>query len=123
MTIYSKYLLPIVGSSLLRSESFLFPLCGKFGERTVLIVSFSFSRWGSGEPQVDQIGELSKDDKMDPDAKDGKRTGQILWIRGLTRLQTQVRDRRSRSFRRRLARLGNQYVFAVAVEVFIVKII
>ena len=72
--------------------AFSFPLCGKFGELTVLIVNFSFSRWGSGEPQVDQIGELSKDDKMDPDSKDGKRTGQILWIRGLTRLQTQVRD-------------------------------
>lgn len=31
------------------------------------------------------------EDKFDPDSQDKKRsTGQILWIRGLTRLQTQV---------------------------------
>ena len=53
-------------------------------------ILFSSFRWGSGEPQVDQMRDLSKDPQLDPDAKEGKRTGQILWIRGLTRLQTQV---------------------------------
>ncbi|XP_069165984.1 plasma membrane calcium-transporting ATPase 2 isoform X2 [Procambarus clarkii] len=47
--------------------------------------------WGSGEPQTDPIADFSIEDKLDSDGKDGKRTGQILWIRGLTRLQTQLR--------------------------------
>ncbi|KAF2364516.1 P-type ATPase subfamily IIB [Trinorchestia longiramus] len=46
--------------------------------------------WGSGEPANDPIADLSNDDKSDFDNKDNKRTGQILWIRGLTRLQTQA---------------------------------
>ncbi|MPC18042.1 Plasma membrane calcium-transporting ATPase 3 [Portunus trituberculatus] len=45
--------------------------------------------WGSGEPQTDPIADLTTEDKLDSDGKDSKRTGQILWIRGLTRLQTQ----------------------------------
>lgn len=45
--------------------------------------------WGSGEPATDPIADLGNDDKLDLDNKE-KRTGQILWIRGLTRLQTQV---------------------------------
>ncbi|KAA0199401.1 hypothetical protein HAZT_HAZT007702, partial [Hyalella azteca] len=45
--------------------------------------------WGSGEPASDPIADLNNDDKTDFDNKDNKRTGQILWIRGLTRLQTQ----------------------------------
>ncbi|XP_068239162.1 LOW QUALITY PROTEIN: plasma membrane calcium-transporting ATPase 2-like [Palaemon carinicauda] len=45
--------------------------------------------WGSGEPASDPIGDFSNEDKLDSDGKDSKRTGQILWIRGLTRLQTQ----------------------------------
>lgn len=47
--------------------------------------------WGSGEPASDPIADLGNDDKSDLDNKDNKRTGQILWIRGLTRLQTQIR--------------------------------
>lgn len=47
--------------------------------------------WGSGEPQTDPIADFAIEDKLDSDGKDGKRTGQILWIRGLTRLQTQLR--------------------------------
>ncbi|XP_045116619.1 plasma membrane calcium-transporting ATPase 2-like isoform X3 [Portunus trituberculatus] len=47
--------------------------------------------WGSGEPQTDPIADLTTEDKLDSDGKDSKRTGQILWIRGLTRLQTQLR--------------------------------
>ncbi|KAG0721890.1 Plasma membrane calcium-transporting ATPase 4 [Chionoecetes opilio] len=46
--------------------------------------------WGSGEPATDPIGDLTNDDKLDADGKESKRTGQILWIRGLTRLQTQM---------------------------------
>jgi len=46
--------------------------------------------WGSGMPKGDPITELGNDDFRDMDNKDNKRTGQILWIRGLTRLQTQV---------------------------------
>ncbi|XP_071518787.1 plasma membrane calcium-transporting ATPase 2 isoform X6 [Panulirus ornatus] len=45
--------------------------------------------WGSGEPQTDPIADFNTEDKLDSDGKDSKRTGQILWIRGLTRLQTQ----------------------------------
>ncbi|XP_042239632.1 plasma membrane calcium-transporting ATPase 2-like isoform X6 [Homarus americanus] len=47
--------------------------------------------WGSGEPQTDPMADYNLEDKLDSDGKDGKRTGQILWIRGLTRLQTQIR--------------------------------
>ncbi|XP_071518783.1 plasma membrane calcium-transporting ATPase 2 isoform X3 [Panulirus ornatus] len=47
--------------------------------------------WGSGEPQTDPIADFNTEDKLDSDGKDSKRTGQILWIRGLTRLQTQLR--------------------------------
>ncbi|KAK4321934.1 hypothetical protein Pmani_007286 [Petrolisthes manimaculis] len=47
--------------------------------------------WGSGEPQTVPITDLTTEDKNDSDGKDSKRTGQILWIRGLTRLQTQLR--------------------------------
>ncbi|XP_071518788.1 plasma membrane calcium-transporting ATPase 2 isoform X7 [Panulirus ornatus] len=47
--------------------------------------------WGSGEPQTDPIADFNTEDKLDSDGKDSKRTGQILWIRGLTRLQTQIR--------------------------------
>lgn len=47
-------------------------------------------RYGSGEPINDPIADLASEDKLDSDGKDSKRTGQILWIRGLTRLQTQV---------------------------------
>ncbi|XP_042239798.1 plasma membrane calcium-transporting ATPase 2-like isoform X8 [Homarus americanus] len=46
--------------------------------------------WGSGEPQTDPMADYNLEDKLDSDGKDGKRTGQILWIRGLTRLQTQL---------------------------------
>ncbi|KAK7078894.1 Plasma membrane calcium-transporting ATPase 3 [Halocaridina rubra] len=47
--------------------------------------------WGSGEPATDPIADFANEDKLDSDGKDSKRTGQILWIRGLTRLQTQIR--------------------------------
>ncbi|XP_037784670.1 plasma membrane calcium-transporting ATPase 2-like isoform X3 [Penaeus monodon] len=47
--------------------------------------------YGSGEPINDPIADLASEDKLDSDGKDSKRTGQILWIRGLTRLQTQLR--------------------------------
>lgn len=50
------------------------------------------SSWGRGTPEEIKatVGPLIED-KYDADGHDRKRTtGQILWIRGLTRLQTQV---------------------------------
>ncbi|KAL6433968.1 hypothetical protein ACFW04_005856 [Cataglyphis niger] len=45
--------------------------------------------WGRGQP--DDIGAINLgDEKYDPDSDKKPRAGQILWIRGLTRLQTQV---------------------------------
>lgn len=66
-----------------------------FGEASVkqviwrnMVLMFFKNRWGRGQP--DDIGAINLgDEKFDPDS-DKKRTGQILWIRGLTRLQTQV---------------------------------
>ncbi|CAL4064879.1 unnamed protein product [Meganyctiphanes norvegica] len=46
-------------------------------------------QWGSGEPQEVPIVDDPHNERSDGDGKDSKRTGQILWIRGLTRLQTQ----------------------------------
>ena len=55
--------------------------------RTGLIVFKN--RWGRGQP--DDIGAINLgDEKFDPDSDKKPRAGQILWIRGLTRLQTQV---------------------------------
>ncbi|XP_017791251.1 PREDICTED: plasma membrane calcium-transporting ATPase 3 isoform X3 [Habropoda laboriosa] len=46
--------------------------------------------WGRGQP--DDIGAINLgDEKFDPDSDKMPRSGQILWIRGLTRLQTQIR--------------------------------
>ncbi|XP_033176468.1 plasma membrane calcium-transporting ATPase 3 isoform X6 [Bombus impatiens] len=46
--------------------------------------------WGRGQP--DDIGAINLgDEKFDPDSDKKPRAGQILWIRGLTRLQTQIR--------------------------------
>jgi len=47
-------------------------------------------QWGSGEPQDTPLVDDPHNEKHDEDGKNSKRTGQILWIRGLTRLQTQV---------------------------------
>lgn len=48
--------------------------------------------WGSGTPE-DIAANVSLVDEVSsgPEIKETKRTGQILWIRGLTRLQTQIR--------------------------------
>ncbi|XP_012275645.1 plasma membrane calcium-transporting ATPase 2 isoform X5 [Orussus abietinus] len=48
--------------------------------------------WGRGQP--DDIGAINLgDEKFDPDSDKKPRAGQILWIRGLTRLQTQTSNR------------------------------
>uniref|UniRef100_A0A646QFN5 Calcium-transporting ATPase n=1 Tax=Hemiscolopendra marginata TaxID=943146 RepID=A0A646QFN5_9MYRI len=47
--------------------------------------------WGSGTPEDLAANVSLGDDATGADAKETKRTGQILWIRGLTRLQTQIR--------------------------------
>lgn len=50
---------------------------------------FFKNRWGRGQPE--DIGAMNLgDEKFDPDSDKKPRAGQILWIRGLTRLQTQV---------------------------------
>lgn len=46
--------------------------------------------WGRGQPEPDTI-QPGPDYDGDLDKK--PRAGQILWIRGLTRLQTQVRTK------------------------------
>ncbi|XP_029665731.1 plasma membrane calcium-transporting ATPase 2 isoform X2 [Formica exsecta] len=48
--------------------------------------------WGRGQP--DDIGAMNLgDENFDPDSDKKPRAGQILWIRGLTRLQTQTSNR------------------------------
>lgn len=48
--------------------------------------------WGSGAPEeMNATGSLVEDGSSGSLSQDVKRTGQILWIRGLTRLQTQIR--------------------------------
>jgi hypothetical protein len=51
-------------------------------------------RWGRGHPEEYTEAITLGEEKFDPDSQEGKkpRAGQILWIRGLTRLQTQVGD-------------------------------
>ncbi|XP_075751418.1 plasma membrane calcium-transporting ATPase 3 isoform X12 [Rhipicephalus microplus] len=47
--------------------------------------------WGSGAPEeMNATASLVEDGSSGSLSQDVKRTGQILWIRGLTRLQTQV---------------------------------
>ncbi|XP_011298574.1 plasma membrane calcium-transporting ATPase 2 isoform X2 [Fopius arisanus] len=46
--------------------------------------------WGRGQPDDIHAIHLG-DEKYDPDSDKKPRAGQILWIRGLTRLQTQLR--------------------------------
>jgi len=48
--------------------------------------------WGSGAPEqmLGENGSLNDNGSTSSLSQDVKRTGQILWIRGLTRLQTQV---------------------------------
>ncbi|XP_065219562.1 plasma membrane calcium-transporting ATPase 2 isoform X3 [Planococcus citri] len=47
--------------------------------------------WGRGHPEQYTEAIALGEDKFDPDADKKPRAGQILWIRGLTRLQTQLR--------------------------------
>ncbi|XP_065297276.1 plasma membrane calcium-transporting ATPase 2 isoform X4 [Dermacentor albipictus] len=48
--------------------------------------------WGSGAPEeMNATASLVEDGSSGSLSQDVKRTGQILWIRGLTRLQTQLR--------------------------------
>lgn len=49
---------------------------------------FFKNRWGRGQPDIGAIN--LGDENYDPDSDKKPRAGQILWIRGLTRLQTQV---------------------------------
>ncbi|XP_044008556.1 plasma membrane calcium-transporting ATPase 3 isoform X7 [Aphidius gifuensis] len=68
--------------------------------------------WGRGQP--DDIGAINLgDEKFDPDSDKKPRAGQILWIRGLTRLQTQIRV--VNAFRQGLdSRYGEQSTLAFA---------
>ncbi|KAL0268066.1 UNVERIFIED_CONTAM: hypothetical protein PYX00_010146 [Menopon gallinae] len=47
--------------------------------------------WGRGHPEEYTEAINLGEEKFDPDADKKPRAGQILWIRGLTRLQTQLR--------------------------------
>lgn len=51
-------------------------------------------RWGRGHPEQYTEAIALGEDKYGEDGSEKKpRAGQILWIRGLTRLQTQVTNR------------------------------
>ena len=61
-----------------------------FDQFQFLSIDF-FQRWGRGNPEEYPPINLGGDDsRYDPMDDKKPRTGQILWIRGLTRLQTQV---------------------------------
>ncbi|XP_050426565.1 plasma membrane calcium-transporting ATPase 2 isoform X2 [Adelges cooleyi] len=48
--------------------------------------------WGRGHPEeYTNAINLGEENRYDPDSGQKPRAGQILWIRGLTRLQTQIR--------------------------------
>lgn len=51
---------------------------------------FWFYRWGRGHPEEYTEAIAIGEEKFDADSDKKPRAGQILWIRGLTRLQTQV---------------------------------
>lgn len=53
-------------------------------------MEYHFNRWGRGHPEQYTEAIALGEDKFDPEADKKPRAGQILWIRGLTRLQTQV---------------------------------
>lgn len=59
-----------------------------------LLCACMCDRWGRGHPEEYTEAITLGEEKFDPDSQEGKkpRAGQILWIRGLTRLQTQVSD-------------------------------
>lgn len=54
----------------------------------------SMFSWGRGHPEeyTEAINLGGDDSRYDPMDDKKPRAGQILWIRGLTRLQTQVSD-------------------------------
>lgn len=54
------------------------------------IVTFVWCRWGRGHPEEYTEAINLGEEKFDVDLEKKPRSGQILWIRGLTRLQTQV---------------------------------
>lgn len=51
---------------------------------------FLLHRWGRGHPEEYTEAIHLGEEKFDSDSDKKPRAGQILWIRGLTRLQTQV---------------------------------
>lgn len=52
--------------------------------------SVCVERWGRGHPEEYTEAIAIGEEKFDVDSDKKPRAGQILWIRGLTRLQTQV---------------------------------
>ncbi|XP_069694639.1 plasma membrane calcium-transporting ATPase 2 isoform X6 [Periplaneta americana] len=73
--------------------------------------------WGRGHPEEYTEAITLGEEKFDPDSQEGKkpRAGQILWIRGLTRLQTQIRV--VNAFRQGLdARYGDSATLAEALR-------
>lgn len=83
----------------MRNPTFkLLAMCAKRGSKCnyfIVCVHVCVSgRWGRGHPEEYTEAITLGEEKFDPDSQEGKkpRAGQILWIRGLTRLQTQVSD-------------------------------
>lgn len=64
------------------------------GRPTVVNVQMTRARslfsWGRGHPEEYTEAINIGEEKYDVDSDKKPRAGQILWIRGLTRLQTQV---------------------------------
>lgn len=58
----------------------------------ILLKQTFFYSWGRGQPEdyTEAINLGGDDSRYDPMDDKKPRAGQILWIRGLTRLQTQV---------------------------------
>lgn len=60
----------------------------------IFLLTFASISWGRGNPEeyTEAINLGGDDSRYDPMDDKKPRAGQILWIRGLTRLQTQVSD-------------------------------
>ena len=58
--------------------------------RSVILTIYIGFSWGRGHPEEYTEAIALGEEKYDPEADKKPRAGQILWIRGLTRLQTQV---------------------------------
>lgn len=70
---------------------FLFLFSNFFFVIVCVLGDWNDDSWGRGHPEdISATMGALVEDKFDSDGDKKRTTGQILWIRGLTRLQTQV---------------------------------